>query len=194
MPRVHTGARPAPAITRFAMPSTDVTALVSGTIDTPIGPIAVMEDADRALFMVEFADCRHRIDRWLQKRLDSGRYVRAPGFLSVGIRDIFGAYFDGDVSVLRDIPVRLDGTPFQNEVWSALRAIAPGQTFAYGAFAGLLGRPEAARAVGHANGANPLSIVVPCHRLVGSGGALTNYGGGLERKRWLLDHEARYAR
>lgn len=176
------------------MLSTNATALLSGTIDTPIGAIAVLEDQAGALFMVEFSDCEHRIERWLRRRFDSGRYVLAPGFLSVGIRDIFGAYFDGDVSILRDIPLRLDGTPFQNEMWTALRGIEPGETLAYGAFAERLGRPQSARAVGHANGANPLSIVVPCHRLVGSDGALTNYGGGIERKRWLLDHEARHAR
>ena len=78
-------------------------------------------------------------------------------------------------------------------MWTTLREVIPGETLAYGAFAERLGRPNAARAVGHANGTNPLSIVVPCHRLVGANGALTKYGGGLERKRWLLDHEARCA-
>ena len=110
------------------MLSTNATALLSGTIDTPIGAIAVLEDQAGALFMVEFSDCEHRIERWLRRRFDSGRYVLAPGFLSVGIRDIFGAYFDGDVSILRDIPLRLDGTPFQNEMWTALRGIEPGET------------------------------------------------------------------
>ena len=79
-------------------------------------------------------------------------------------------------------------------VWEALRRIPPGTTLTYGAMALRLGRPRGARSVGHANGANPISVVVPCHRLVGASGSLTGYGGGIARKRWLLDHEARHAR
>lgn len=167
--------------------------LVSGTVTTPIGPLVVIEDEANALFMVEFADCDHRMDRWLRHRLASGRYRLRAGTISVRTRETFAAYFDGEVGILRTLPVRLDGTSFQNEMWTTLREVIPGETLAYGAFAERLGRPNAARAVGHANGTNPLSIVVPCHRLVGANGALTKYGGGLERKRWLLDHEARCA-
>jgi methylated-DNA-[protein]-cysteine S-methyltransferase len=168
--------------------------LVSATVTTPIGPIVVIEDEADALFMVEFADCDHRMDRWLQHRLASGRYRLRAGMISARTRATFAAYFDGEVGILRTLPVRFDGTSFQNEMWTTLREVMPGETLAYGAFAARLGRPKAARAVGHANGTNPLSIVVPCHRLVGADGALTNYGGGLQRKRWLLDHEARCAR
>jgi len=95
----------------------------------------------------------------------------------------------GVLSALDAIPVHTSGTPFQCEVWAALRAIPAGQTLSYGALAQAIGRPAAIRAVGHANGANPLSVVVPCHRLIGASGSLTGYGGGLERKRWLLAHE-----
>lgn len=168
--------------------------LISETIETPIGPVVLVADETGALAMAEFADCEHRMDRWLQRRLHSGRYTLGPGAISAAVKQAFENYFGGDVAALRDVAVRLDGTAFQNEVWTALRGIPPGETFAYGAFAERLGRPQSARAVGHANGANPLSIVVPCHRLVGADGALTNYGGGIERKRWLLDHETRRAR
>jgi methylated-DNA-[protein]-cysteine S-methyltransferase len=99
------------------------------------------------------------------------------------------AYFAGDLGALRAIPVATAGTAFQRAVWSALREIPPGTTLGYGALARRIGRPSAIRAVGAANGANPVSVVVPCHRLVGAGGALTGYGGGLARKRWLLAHE-----
>jgi methylated-DNA-[protein]-cysteine S-methyltransferase len=167
--------------------------LISETVDTPIGGLTLVADENGALFMAEFADCADRVNRWLQRRLQSGRYTFQRGEVPPTIKQAIAAYFGGDVDALRHIPLRLDGTAFQNEVWSALREIEPGRTFGYGAFADRLGRPQSARAVGHANGANPLSIVVPCHRLVGADGDLTNYGGGIERKRWLLDHEARHA-
>jgi len=99
------------------------------------------------------------------------------------------AYFQGELKAISDLKVQATGTPFQQEVWAALRDIAPGTTTTYGELARRLGRPGASRAVGLANGENPIAIVVPCHRVVGAGGALTGYGGGLERKRWLLGHE-----
>jgi methylated-DNA-[protein]-cysteine S-methyltransferase len=92
-----------------------------------------------------------------------------------------------------DLPLAFSGTPFQQRVWTALREIPYGETVSYGQLAGLLGRPTAARAVGLANGRNPIGIIVPCHRVVGSTGDLTGYGGGLERKRYLLDFERRDA-
>jgi methylated-DNA-[protein]-cysteine S-methyltransferase len=101
-------------------------------------------------------------------------------------------YFSG-ARTRFDVPIRLNGTPFQCEVWSALLTIPHARTSTYGAIARRIGRPAAARAVGAANGHNPISIVVPCHRLVGSDGGLTGYGGGLDRKAWLLDHERRVA-
>lgn len=161
------------------------------TIETPIGGLTLALDRDGALCMAEFADCAERTERWLARKSNGSRQVRLGGGMDAVTA--FAAYFDGDLRALDGIAIRLTGTPFQNEVWTALRTIPPGRTFGYGAFAERLGRQQAARAVGHANGTNPLSIVVPCHRLVGAGGALTKYGGGLERKRWLLDHEARYA-
>lgn len=99
-----------------------------------------------------------------------------------------GAYFAGELTVF-DLPLQPDGTPFQRRVWTALRAIPYGQTVSYGQLAAGLGAPAASRAVGLANGRNPISIVVPCHRVIGSDGSLTGYGGGIDRKRFLLDLE-----
>jgi methylated-DNA-[protein]-cysteine S-methyltransferase len=104
------------------------------------------------------------------------------------------SYFAGDLGAIRNIPIHKGGTTFQETVWAALHRIEPGRPINYASLAKSIGRPEAARAVGHANGSNPNCIIVPCHRLVGASGSLTGYSGGLERKRWLLDHEARYAR
>jgi len=99
------------------------------------------------------------------------------------------AYLAGDLRAIDSIPVRAPGTSFQQEVWAALRTIPVGTTTSYGALAAQLQRPSAMRAVGLANGSNPIAVVVPCHRVIGADGSLTGYGGGLERKRWLLEHE-----
>lgn len=101
-------------------------------------------------------------------------------------------YFDGELTTF-DVPLAAVGTPFQRSVWAALRRIPYAETRSYGQLAQAIGRPEAARAVGAANGANPLGIIVPCHRVVGADGSLTGYGGGLERKRFLLEFERRRA-
>jgi methylated-DNA-[protein]-cysteine S-methyltransferase len=99
-------------------------------------------------------------------------------------------YFRGTRTAF-DLPVAPQGTEFQRTVWAALRGIPYGETVTYGQLAATIDRPTASRAVGLANGRNPISIVIPCHRVVGSGGALTGYGGGVERKRLLLEHERR---
>ena len=108
-----------------------------------------------------------------------------------GIGDRVRAYFAGVLSALAEVPVRTGGSEFQRTVWQTLREIPAGDTTSYGRVAARLGRPSASRAVGHASGANPIAIAIPCHRVVGASGALTGYAGGLERKRWLLAHEAR---
>jgi methylated-DNA-[protein]-cysteine S-methyltransferase len=102
------------------------------------------------------------------------------------------AYFAGELTRF-DVPIAPHGTAFQHDVWSALGQIPYGTTSSYGRLAAQLNHPAAARAVGHANGHNPISIIIPCHRLIGANGSLVKYGGGLERKRWLLDLEARVA-
>ncbi len=101
-------------------------------------------------------------------------------------------YFDGQ-RVTFEIPLAADGTDFQRRVWMALRDIPFAQTVTYGDIAREIGNPKGVRAVGLANGRNPISIIVPCHRVIGHNGTLTGYGGGIERKRWLLEHEARHA-
>ncbi|HEV3341059.1 MAG TPA: methylated-DNA--[protein]-cysteine S-methyltransferase [Pirellulales bacterium] len=98
------------------------------------------------------------------------------------------AYFEGDLRRF-DLPIRLAGTEFQQTVWSALRELDFGQRISYGELARRIGRPSASRAVGLANGRNPIGIIVPCHRVIGASGSLTGYGGGLKRKQWLLEHE-----
>jgi methylated-DNA-[protein]-cysteine S-methyltransferase len=97
-------------------------------------------------------------------------------------------YFDGTRTTF-ELPLTMLGTPFQQRVWTALQEIPYGETISYGELAEQLGNPKASRAVGLANGKNPVSIIVPCHRVVGSNGDLTGYGGGIERKRHLLDFE-----
>jgi methylated-DNA-[protein]-cysteine S-methyltransferase len=99
------------------------------------------------------------------------------------------AYLAGELNALDRLPADAGGTPFQQEVWAALRTIPPGVTWSYKQLALRIGRPAAVRAVGLANGSNPIGIVVPCHRVIGANGTLTGYGGGLPRKRWLLEHE-----
>jgi len=107
-------------------------------------------------------------------------------------REWLARYFDGTRADPRDLAIDMRGAPFERRVWGALLQIPAGETRSYGAIATALGSAGASRAVGMANGANPIAIIVPCHRVIGSNGALTGYGGGLDRKTWLLNHEARW--
>jgi methylated-DNA-[protein]-cysteine S-methyltransferase len=156
-------------------------------LKTPIGPALVVSDADGALRAFDWEDHAERIKGLL--RLQYGavelREARAPKQIRSALTD----YFNGDLNSLNAIEWRIAGTPFQRKVWMALPKIPPGTTMTYGALAAKLGAPNAMRAVGHANGSNPISVVIPCHRLIGADGALIKYGSGLERKRWLLTHE-----
>jgi methylated-DNA-[protein]-cysteine S-methyltransferase len=122
-------------------------------------------------------------------RLHYGSLVPVPGAAPGGVKRLLRRYFEGDVGCLGAVEWRTGGTPFQRGVWTGLTKIMPGETLSYGALAAKLGCPKAVRAVGTANGSNPISVVVPCHRVIGADGTLTGYGGGLERKRWLLHHE-----
>ncbi len=166
-------------------------ALATETIETPIGRLVLLADGEGRLCAAEFEDCSHRLDRWLHRRFGADGYVLVPGHIAADITRAFSDYFAGKIEALDRIAVNFTGTDFQNAVWRALRQVEPGKPLAYSALAARIGKPRAIRAVGAANGANPLSVVVPCHRLVGAGGDLVRYGGGIERKRWLLDHEAR---
>jgi methylated-DNA-[protein]-cysteine S-methyltransferase len=156
---------------------------------TPIGEFVIIADEAGRLRATEWSDHDDRLQRTL--RLCFGRQAfalqprRNPGGLSAALR----AYFAGDLAVIDELPVAIDGTDFQRTVWQALRQIPCGETISYGELAQRIGRPAAVRAVGLANGANPVGVVVPCHRVIGSDGSLTGYGGGIERKRWLLAHE-----
>ena len=124
-------------------------------------------------------------------RLHYGKdgFVLDEGPAPAAIRSALDAYFRGDLSAIEPLSVATAGTPFQREVWAALRAVPAGETLSYGALAKKIARPAAVRAVGLANGANPIGVVVPCHRVIGADSSLTGYAGGVERKRWLLTHE-----
>jgi methylated-DNA-[protein]-cysteine S-methyltransferase len=158
-------------------------------IRTPIGRLALIADEGGRLRALGFTDGHTRMERQLEAYLGQpGKMlVRAanPGGLTAAIR----AYFDGDLPAIDKLPTEAEGTAFQRSVWRALRDIPCGETRSYGDIARQIGNPAAVRAVGMANGANPIGIVVPCHRVIGAKGTLTGYGGGIERKRWLLAHE-----
>jgi methylated-DNA-[protein]-cysteine S-methyltransferase len=162
-------------------------ALSVAEVETPIGTALLVTDTEGALRALDFADYRARMQRLL--RLHYGSIELHAGRPPPQLRDALARYFDGELTVLADIAWRTAGTEFQRTVWQALTHIAAGTTTTYGALARTLGIPNSARAVGLANGSNPVSIVVPCHRVIGADGTLTGYGGGLHRKQWLLRHE-----
>jgi methylated-DNA-[protein]-cysteine S-methyltransferase len=162
--------------------------LLLSHVPSPIGTISLVTDGE-ALCALEFQDCEPRLHRSL--RLHYGSYTLAQIPDAGEPRRQLKAYFEGDMAALDQLPVHTGGTEFQRSVWAALRLIPPGTTTTYGQLAAEIGRAKAIRAVGHANGANPVSIVVPCHRVVGADAKLTGYGGGLERKEWLIEHERR---
>ncbi len=155
---------------------------------SPLGEILLVCDEEGRLRSLDFHDYEHRMRQLLRLHYGAFELTSAPAPDAVAMP--LCAYFAGDRAALAAIAVETGGTPFQRSVWAALRRIAPGVTTTYGALAAMIGRPTAVRAVGLANGANPVSIVVPCHRVIGSDGALTGFGGGLHRKRWLLEHES----
>jgi methylated-DNA-[protein]-cysteine S-methyltransferase len=161
--------------------------LTLGVLPTPIGEIDVVTDGEGRLRVLEFHDQPQRLARAL--RLHHRDQPVSIGAASTAVRDGLMAYFAGELSALNAIPWTLGGTTFQRQVWNALVEIPLGESATYGQLAHRIGRPRAVRAAGLANGANPIAIVVPCHRVIGKGGALTGYGGGVERKRWLLAHE-----
>lgn len=159
---------------------------ILGRVDSPIGKLLLVSDGE-VLLLLEFEEYEDRLQRAF-KRFGPAATL-TPGHSPEAMRRRIAAYFDGDLAALDAIEVRPRGTAFQLRVWQALRHIPPGTTTSYGRLAAALGMPKAIRAVGHANGTNPISIVVPCHRVIGADGSLTGYGGGLQRKAWLLRHE-----
>jgi methylated-DNA-[protein]-cysteine S-methyltransferase len=162
-------------------------------IATPIGELVVVADQDGRLRALDWTDHAHRMHALLDRYHGRGRWTLTPADDPGGLSAALDIYFRGDPAVIDGLPVALPGTDFQRRVWAALRAIPCGMTISYGELARRVDRPDAVRAVGMANGANPIGVVVPCHRVIGADGSLTGYGGGIARKRWLLDHEARGA-
>jgi methylated-DNA-[protein]-cysteine S-methyltransferase len=156
-------------------------------LQTPIGIALLVTDAEGALRALDWEDYESRMRQLLRQQCSAPVLENAQA--PKDIRAALSAYFAGELASLDAIKWRVAGTAFQRKVWTALRAIPAGTTTSYGALAAQLDMPTAVRAVGHANGSNPISIVVPCHRVVGANGSLTGYGGGLQRKRWLLEHE-----
>jgi len=156
------------------------------TTDSPIGTLTVAARGPKVC-LVHFGP----VNKYVQSALATW-YPGAPiesGDDPGGVVSVLTRYFSGDLASLDEVDVELHGTPFQQRVWNALRTVAAGTTASYAQLADRVGAPSAVRAVGAANGANPVAVILPCHRIIGSNGSLTGYGGGLERKRWLLDHE-----
>ena len=152
---------------------------------SPAGEMLIVTDEAGAMRALDFAEYEARLHRLLKRHY--GDVALEEGKAPPAIGDALDAYFER-------VAVATAGTPFQRQVWAALRTIPAGATMSYGELAASIGRASASRAVGLANGANPVAVVVPCHRVIGADGSLTGYGGGLPRKRWLLDHERRHAR
>ncbi|GAC1436639.1 MAG: methylated-DNA--[protein]-cysteine S-methyltransferase [Solirubrobacteraceae bacterium] len=163
--------------------------LLHSTLPTPVGEVGVWADLDERVLFCEFVEDPQRAPRALARRF--GRASLRVREHPVSATAALAAYFDGDPGPLDAVHVDTGGTPFQAELWAALRDVPLGQTISYGALAARLGRPGGARAVGMTSGRNPVGIVLPCHRVIGADGALTGFAAGLERKRWLLEHEQR---
>lgn len=155
---------------------------------TPTGTMIVVADERGCLRAIDWESHETRLQRLL--RLHYGdRFDLKTARDPYGVISALHAYMAGEVTALDRLPVATNGTPFQRAVWTVLRGIPPGSTTTYGEIAAQIGSPAAARAVGLANGANPIAIAVPCHRVIGANGSLIGYGGGLARKHWLLVHE-----
>ena len=159
-------------------------------IDTPIGEMMIAFDEEGNLRAVDWTDYEPRMQSLLRRQYGAHGFTLEPGKCPQRFTDAINRYFSGDLAALDTLPVATAGTPFQRAVWQALREIPCGTTVSYAALAQKIGRPSAMRAVGLANGSNPVGVIVPCHRVIGANGSLTGYGGGLDRKRWLLDHES----
>lgn len=160
-----------------------MTTLLIDHLKTPIGRLALVADERGRLHAVGFTDGHARMEEELAR--GTTKTAKDPG----GLTRALTAYFDGELAAIDGLEVAFAGTEFQRSVWRALTTIPCGETRSYGDVARQIGNPKAVRAVGLANGSNPVGIVVPCHRVIGANGTLTGYGGGVERKRWLLQHE-----
>lgn len=169
------------------MPDAQPETLILDRVATPVGEVLLVTDEAGAVRALDFADYEARMTRLLARHAPGAVVMegQAPG----AVRRAVEAWFGGDLTALDALTVKTGGTAFQRTVWAALRTIPAGETRSYGQLAALIGSPRAVRAAGLANGQNPIAVIVPCHRVIGANGTLTGYAGGLERKRWLLNHE-----
>lgn len=163
--------------------------LFTEQLATPLGVLLVLTDERDRLRAIDWEDHTERLHRLLRLHYGEKPALRQEKRSPSPARRALEAYLHGELTAIDGLATETGGTPFQREVWSALRQIPAGQTLSYGELSRRIGRPQAVRAVGLANGANPVGIVVPCHRVIGANATLTGYGGGLARKRWLLEHE-----
>lgn len=164
------------------------TTICTTTVDTPTGDLCVavaVDDAGERVVVAAFADHFDRVAAKVRLRFADAEWVEAETDAADAVR----CYLAGDLHAVDGVAVDAIGTPFQERVWAALRAIPPGQTRSYGQVAAAIDVPGGVRAVGTANGANPVWVLVPCHRVVRSDGTVGGYGGGAHRKEWLLQHE-----
>jgi methylated-DNA-[protein]-cysteine S-methyltransferase len=161
-------------------------------VDTPTGRMLIVTDEEHALRALDWEDHEQRMLGLLRRHYGAATVRLSEVSRASPARRTLQAYFAGDMTALAFLPTATNGSDFQRMVWNELRRIPVGHTISYGTLAVRIGRPTAARAVGLANGANPVAIVVPCHRVIGADDSLTGYGGGLDRKRWLLAHERAY--
>jgi methylated-DNA-[protein]-cysteine S-methyltransferase len=159
--------------------------------ESPMCPLLIATDNDGVLRAIEFGDHESRMNHLLRHHYGDD-YVLEESEMPVSLKRALEGYFEGKIEALAEVQTATGGTAFQREVWRALRTIPAGTTMSYGQLAKKVGRKGASRAVGAANGANPIPIVVPCHRVIGADGSLTGFGGGLAHKKWLLEHEARF--
>lgn len=167
--------------------------LFAEAFNTPTGSMRIVTDEEHRLRAADWEDKGDRMLQWLRAHYGENGFRLDPAGAPSVARRALEAYFEGEVAAIESIRTLARGTDFQRLVWSALREIPCGSTLSYGALAARIGKPAAVRAVGAANGANPIPVVVPCHRVIGADASLTGFGGGLERKRWLLAHERRHA-
>lgn len=159
---------------------------LTNRIQTPIGDM-ILVARDGVLLLLEFEDATGRVEREMKLRFKNHELQQTEN--PFGLSQIMRDYFSGSISAINNILTDGGGTAFEKQVWAELRKIPTGSTVSYGSIARKLGDINMSRAVGTANGRNPIAIVVPCHRVIGADGSMTGYGGGIARKEWLLRHE-----
>jgi methylated-DNA-[protein]-cysteine S-methyltransferase len=183
---------PQAALKRMSMPiPVAPQTLYVDHLESAIGTLLLIHDREGHVRALDFLDFEPRMRNLLRLHYgaEGDDFAVEDRTAPAAIRRAMNDYFLGDLFAINSIPVTTGGTSFQRDVWAELRTIQAGTTLSYGALARQLGRPKSARAVGLANATNPVAIVVPCHRVVGTDGSLAGYGGGISRKRWLLIHE-----